>query len=183
MNFVETPLKGSYIIESNPFKDSRGLFARLYCKNSLSEICENPAIEQINYSLTVEKGSIRGLHFQYPPKSEVKMIRCLTGSVFDVIVDIRHDSPTFLNWYGETISADNMKMMYAPKGFAHGFQTLEENCTLLYLHSDSYAPSCEGALRYNDPAIGIKWPLTATHLSSKDENHPLITSAFQGLVL
>jgi dTDP-4-dehydrorhamnose 3,5-epimerase len=183
MKFAETLLKGAFAIVSEPFEDSRGLFVRFFCRDSLKEIIKNISIAQINYSLTIEKGSIRGLHFQYPPKSEVKMVRCLTGSVFDVIVDIRHDSPTFLNWHGEIISADNMKMMYIPKGFAHGFQTLEANCTLLYLHSESYDHSCEGALRYNDPMLGIKWPLTVTQLSNRDLNHPLLTPDFSGLVL
>ncbi|MBU1260884.1 MAG: dTDP-4-dehydrorhamnose 3,5-epimerase [Planctomycetes bacterium] len=183
MKFAETPLKGTFVVTCEPFEDSRGLFARLFCRDSLKEINDNISIAQINYSLTIKKGSVRGLHFQYPLKSEVKMVRCLTGSVFDVIVDIRHNSQTFLKWHGETISANNMKMMYIPKGFAHGFQTLEPNCTLLYLHSESYDPSCEGALRYNDPMLGIKWPLTATLLSDKDLNHPLLTPSFSGLVI
>ena len=183
MKFTATPLKGSYIIENNPFKDDRGLFARVYCKNSIRTLGDNPVIEQINYSLTKKKGSIRGMHFQYPPKSEIKMVRCLTGSVYDVIVDIRRNSPTFLNWYGQILSADNMKMMYIPKGFAHGFQTLEGNCSLLYLHSDSYTPSHEEALRYNDPRIEIDWPIEVTEISSKDQNRPLITDDFTGIVV
>jgi len=183
MNLAETPLKGAFVIESEPFRDSRGLFVRLFCQDGLKEIIKNISISQINYSLTIEKGSIRGLHFQYPPKAEVKMVRCLSGSVFDVIVDIRHNSPTLLKWHSEIISADNMKMMYIPKGFAHGFQTLEPNCTLLYLHSEPYDPSCEGALRHNDPMLGIKWPLTTTLVSDRDFNHPLLTSDFSGLVI
>jgi dTDP-4-dehydrorhamnose 3,5-epimerase len=183
MNLIETPLKGAFVVKTEPFKDSRGFFARLFCNGSLKEIIENISISQINYSHTIEKGSIRGLHFQYPPKAEVKMVRCLNGSAFDVIVDIRRNSPTFLKWYGEIISGDNFKMMYIPKGFAHGFQTLEANCSLLYLHSESYDPSCEGALRYNDPMLEIKWPLTAAQISERDLNHPLLTPGFSGLDL
>jgi dTDP-4-dehydrorhamnose 3,5-epimerase len=185
MNLTETPLKGVYVVTTEPFKDSRGIFARLFCKDSLKGIIENILISQINYSHTIEKGSIRGLHFQYPPKAEIKMVRCLKGSVFDVIVDIRQNSPTFLKWHGEIISSENFKMIYIPKGFAHGFQTLEANCSLLYLHSEAYDPSCEGALRYNDPMLGIKWPLMASQVSERAKNRssPRTVLASTGSVL
>lgn len=183
MKFTETPLKDSYIIEIDPLRDERGLFTRLYCKDSFRKLGEDFAIEQINYSLTKRKGSVRGMHFQYPSKSEIKVVRCLTGSVFDVIIDIRRNSPTFLNWYGHMLSADKMEMMYIAKGFAHGFQTLENNCSMLYFHSDPYASSYEGALRYNDPRIGIEWPIEVTEISLKDQNLPLITNDFTGVVI
>lgn len=183
MKLIETSLKGAFVIENESLKDSRGIFARLFCQNSLKEITKRISIAQINYSLTIQKGVVRGLHFQYPPKSEIKMVRCLTGSVFDVIVDVRQNSPTFLYWYGETISAENMKMMYVPEGFAHGFQTLKENCIMLYLHTEFYSPLHEGALRYNDPKLGIRWPLAVTQLSDKDKNHPLLTPDFAGIVV
>lgn len=183
MKLTETPLKGAFAIENESLKDSRGIFARLFCQNSLKEITKHISIAQVNYSLTIQKGAVRGLHFQYPPKSEIKMVRCLTGSVFDVIVDIRQNSATFLHWYGETISAENMKMMYVPEGFAHGFQTLQESCIMLYLHTEFYSPSHEGALRYNDPRLGIRWPLAVTQLSDRDQKHPLLTPDFPGIVL
>lgn len=183
MKFSETPLKGAFVVETQLFRDKRGIFARFFCQNDLKEIHKHESIEQINYSLTARKGTIRGMHFQYPPKSEIRMVRCPAGSVFDAIVDLRQGSPTFLHWHGEIISADNMKMMYIPKGFAHGFQTLEENCALLYLHSGFYSPSHEGGLRYNDPILGIRWPLAVTQISDRDQKHPLITPDFPGIIL
>ena len=131
MNFTETPLKGSYIITINPIGDSRGWFARTYCKNEFLNIGHNKEWVQINHSFTSLKGTIRGLHFQQKPFTEIKLLRCIPGSVFDVIVDLRKDSPTFLKWFGIELSAENKKMLYIPEGFAHGFQTLENNTELI----------------------------------------------------
>lgn len=183
MKFSPTPFKGAWIVETEPLQDDRGKFVRLFCREELREIHYGRPIVQINYSETVEKGTIRGLHFQYPPKAEVKLVRCLQGSVFDVIVDLRQRSSTFLNWYGEIISGENMKMLYIPEGFAHGFQTLEKNCQMLYLHTNFYSPSHEGGLRYDEPMIKIQWPLEITEISNRDRNHPLLTSDFSGIIL
>ena len=121
------------------------------------------------------------MHFQYPPKAEVKLVRCLRGSIFDVIVDLRRDSKTFLQWYGKKLSGENMMMLYVPEGCAHGFQTLEDNCEMLYLHTEFYSPSHEGGLRYNDPKIGIQWPLEVTEISRRDESYPLLPPDFAGV--
>jgi dTDP-4-dehydrorhamnose 3,5-epimerase len=176
-------LGGAWVIETEPFKDHRGKFARIFCQNELREIHHGKPIEQINYSITIQKGTVRGMHFQRSPKAEVRLVRCLKGTIFDVMVDLRHDSPTFLKWYGETLSAENMKMMYIPEGFAHGFQTLEENCEMLYLHTNFYSPGYEGGLRYDDPMVGIKWPLEVTGVSNRDGHHPLLNSDFTGITV
>ena len=178
MKIKQTPLQDAFIIEPEFFKDDRGLFARLFCQQELQSSLNNKNIVQINHSLTRQKGALRGMHFQYPPKAEIKIVKCLRGSVFDVIIDLRKGSSTFLDWHGEELSAENMKMMHVPEGFAHGFQALEENCELLYLHTEFYSPEYEGGVRYNDPKIGIKWPLEATDISERDRNHPLLSEDF-----
>lgn len=168
------PLAGAFILESRPHEDDRGIFSRLFCHNDLQDLLDGKQILQINHSLTLQKGALRGMHFQRPPKAEIKIIACLAGSVFDVMIDIRHDSPTFLNWHGEKLSPENRKLMYIPEGFAHGFQTLEENSELLYLHTAFYSPDHEGAIHYNDPLVNIKWPLGVTTTSDKDETTPYL---------
>jgi dTDP-4-dehydrorhamnose 3,5-epimerase len=122
------------------------------------------------------------MHFQHPPKAEIKMVKCLRGSVFDVIVDLRRDSDTLLQWYGEILSDDNLKMMYVPEGFAHGFQTLEEKTELLYLHTEFYSPEHEGGVRYNDPRLNISWPVEVTEVSEKDQEYPLLPNDFEGII-
>jgi dTDP-4-dehydrorhamnose 3,5-epimerase len=176
MRFHKLPLEGAYVIETEPFQDYRGLFARIFCQGELNEIGHSKSIVQINHSITVEKGAIRGMHFQYPPKAEIKIVRCLRGSVFDVILDLRNSSATFGKWHGEVLSSDNMKMMYIPEGFAHGFQTLVENAELLYLHTEFYDPKYEGGVTFDDPEIGIDWPLPARMISAKDRNLPPLSS-------
>ena len=183
MKITATPLENAYIIEPEPFQDRRGQFARIFCKRELKEIGLTKDIAQINHSITIQKGAVRGMHFQYPPKAEIKIVKCLRGSVFDVIVDLRKRSPTFLKWHGETLSAENMKMMYAPEGFAHGFQSLEENCELLYLHTEFYCPAYEGGLHVNDPSLGIVWPIEMRDISERDRTHPFIGPDFEGIVL
>lgn len=182
MKINHAPFQDAFIIEPEPFKDDRGLFARVFCQQELKHILRNKNIVQINHSLTCQKGALRGMHFQYPPKSEIKMVKCLRGSVFDVMIDLRQDSSTLLKWHGEMLSAENMKMIYIPGGFAHGFQTLEENCELLYLHTEFYSPEHEGAVRYNDPKVGIKWPLEVRDISERDKEHQLLSKDFKGIV-
>ena len=181
MKFIETILPGAYIIELTGFADERGFFARTYCKNEFQQIGFAGEWLQMNHSITNLKGSIRGMHFQNPPFSEVKMVKCIAGAVFDVIVDIRKNSPTFLKWYGAEISAENKKMMFIPDGFAHGFQTLTDDCGLIYHHSNFYTPAAEAGLKYNDPFINIEWPLAITTISERDKNHPYLTTAFKGI--
>jgi len=183
MKIKQTPLQNAFVIEPEPFTDDRGLFARVFCKQELQSILHGKNIVQVNHSMTRQKGAIRGMHFQRPPMAEIKMVKCLSGSVFDVMIDLRSDSSTFLNWYGEKLSAENMKMMYIPEGFAHGFQTLEENSELLYLHTEFYGPEHEGGVRYNDPLINISWPLEVTDISKKDKNYSLLSKDFEGLLL
>ncbi len=183
MKFLETPLKGLILIELEPFQDYRGIFIRLLCKNELKKIGFKKNIVQINQSLTIRKGVVRGMHFQYPPKAETKIIRCIRGSVFDVVIDLRNQSKTYLEWYSEILSAENMKSIYIPEGFAHGFQTLEDFSELLYFHTDFYSPENEGGVRYNDPNIDIKWPLEITEISERDKNFKLINENFKGIDL
>lgn len=177
------PLEDAFVIEPELVTDNRGIFARVFCQRELQSTLHGKNIVQINHSMTRQKGAIRGMHFQYPPKVESKMVKCLHGSVFDVIIDLRQGSSTFLKWHGEILSDENMKMMYLPEVFAHGFQTLEENCELIYLHTEFYSPEHEGGVRYDDPKIGIKWPLGITDISERDEKHPLLSEGFPGIVL
>ena len=181
MQFEETILKGNYIVHGRLNADSRGHFSRVFCKNEFKEIGHQKEWVQLNHSYTVKKGVVRGMHFQFPPYQEVKMIKCIRGSVFDVAVDIRKGSPTFLQWAGVVLSADNNKMMYIPEGFAHGFQTLSEDSELLYFHSEFYTSGAEGGLRYNDELLKINWPLPVTEVSERDSNHPLLGNSFTGI--
>lgn len=162
------------LIDNEPFRDHRGIFARFFCSRELGPIMGERQIVNVNFSRTIWEGTVRGMHFQRPPHQEMKLIRCIRGAVFDVIVDIRRDSPTFLQWHGEALSADNMKMLCVPEGFAHGFQTLEDDCELLYFTTAFFAPESEGGIRYDDPAVGIRWPRVVTNVSQKDSTHPLL---------
>jgi dTDP-4-dehydrorhamnose 3,5-epimerase len=182
MTFTETALKGSYIISLMPFSDERGWFARTYCKKEFAAIGHDNEWVQMNHSFTAEKGTVRGMHFQHPPFSEIKMVRCIVGAVLDVIVDIRKDSPTFLRHVDVELSATNKQMIYIPAGFAHGFQTLADNTELIYHHSEYYQPGIEGGLRHNDKALNIQWPLQVINVSERDNNHPLIADEqFKGI--
>lgn len=182
LNIINTDFNGLYIIEPNKFIDERGSFSRVYCEIEMKDIfCKN--IKQINHSVTKNKGTVRGLHFQYEPNSEIKMVKCIRGSIYDVVVDIRKNSPTFLKHFTVELTEKNQKMIHIPKGFAHGFQTLEDDVELLYLHSNIYTPDKEGALNIKDPQLDIKWPFTVTHLSNRDKNHPFLNRKFEGIEL
>ncbi len=180
LRLTELPLQGAYLIEPNTSKDHRGSFSRVFCKEELSSIFDGNIV-QINHSITHQKGSIRGLHFQYPPDAEIKMVKCILGSAFDVIVDIREGSQTFLQSYSVVLSSANMRTIFIPKGFAHGFQTLEDNTQLLYMHSEIYSPDNEGALNVLDPRLEIEWPLPLRDRSERDTHHPIINKDFQGI--
>jgi len=179
----DTPLNGLKVLQRMPRVDDRGFFERLYCADEFMAIGLKKPIMQINHTLTKFSGSIRGLHFQYPPHAEDKVVSCLSGKIFDVAVDIRRDSPTFLQWHGEILSAENQKSLLIPEGFAHGFQTLTENCELLYLHTAEYSADAEGALHHADPRVNISWPVSVTDLSARDQGHPFIDESFLGVVL
>lgn len=183
MRINKLVLEGAFVIEPEPSTDDRGLFARIFCKEELQSILHGKSIVQVNHSMTRHKGAIRGMHFQRPPTAEIKMVKCLRGSVFDVMIDLRRDSSTFLKWHGEILSAENTKMMYIPEGCAHGFQILEQNSELLYLHTEFYSPECEGGVRYDDPMITISWPLEVMDISKRDQNHPLLSHDFKGIIL
>jgi dTDP-4-dehydrorhamnose 3,5-epimerase len=181
MIFTETSLSGSYIIDILVNEDERGWFARTFCKEEFKKIGHDAEWVQLNHSFTKRKGTIRGMHFQNPPFSEIKLVRCITGSVYDVIIDLRKNSPTFLQWFGVELSAKNRKMIYIPKGFAHGFQTLKNNSELIYHHTSAYVPNVEGGIKYDEPMINIKWPEVLTIISQRDKEHNLLTDNFTGI--
>lgn len=183
MIFKETKLKGAYIIDLEPFQDDRGLFARTFCQKEFEQIGHRREFVQFNHSRTSYKGTIRGMHYQKPPHAEIKLIRCVRGSVYDVIVDIRQDSPTFLEYIGVELTDRNLRMIYVPEGFAHGFQTLEDDTELIYHHTAFYAPGQEGGLRFDDPRVGIEWPLPPTVISEKDQNQINIPDTFAGIAI
>ena len=183
MKIINLDFEGAAVIETEPFVDQRGIFARFFCENELSSIIGNRHFVNINFSKTLKKGTIRGIHFQYPPKAEMKLVRCIRGAIFDVIVDIRKGSPTFLKWHGEVLSAENMKMLCVPEGFAHGFQVLEENSEIIYMVSNFYSPENEEGLNYADPILGIDWQIVPEDISDKDMHHKMISDNFRGIEL
>jgi dTDP-4-dehydrorhamnose 3,5-epimerase len=181
--FHPTPLAGLIVIERHPIADERGLFERLFCIDELAAMNIQMPILQANRSVTAGKGTVRGMHFQYPPHAESKLITCLAGRVFDVAVDLRRGSSTFLRWHAEELSNDNHKSILIPAGFAHGLQTLEAGCELLYFHSVAYAAAAEGGIQPTDPRLGIAWPLPIADMSVRDRSHPALTGGFDGIVL
>ena len=169
-----TPLRGLTLLERRPIGDQRGYLERLFCRDELAEVLDGRVIAQINHTLTAKTGTVRGLHFQYPPHAETKFVTCLKGEVFDVAVDLRLGSPTFLLWHAEILSADNHRTLFIPEGFAHGFQTLVDDCELLYLHTAAYQPGAEGGVNALDPRLAIRWPLPVMDMSARDKGHPLL---------
>jgi dTDP-4-dehydrorhamnose 3,5-epimerase len=172
MKFTETPLKGAYVVDLEKKGDHRGFFARMYCSKEFAELGLESQFVQANSSFSIHKGTIRGLHYQMSPMDEVKLVRCIAGSLYDVILDLRSDSQTFGQYFGTTLSAENKRMVYVPKGFAHGFLTLEDNTEILYLVSQYYSSDLERGIRWNDPLFGIEWPATPTVISERDMTHP-----------
>jgi dTDP-4-dehydrorhamnose 3,5-epimerase len=168
MIFKKTPIKGVFLIDLEPRADERGFFARYFCDKEFSNAGLNTRWSQINNSMSCDVGTLRGLHLQHPPYAEVKLVRCLRGSVWDVVVDLRKGSDSYGKWFGATLSDKNRTMMYVPKGFAHGFISLESDSEILYLVSDFYAPEAEETLIWNDPDVGIQWPIQPQILSDKD---------------
>ena len=176
------PIEGARLIEAEPFSDDRGLFERVYCRRELSSLTDSQIV-QINHSVTRRRGAVRGMHFQFPPMAEAKMVRCVRGAVWDVLVDLRRGSKTFLQWHAVELTGVGMDTVYVPRGCAHGFQTLEDDAELLYLHTEFYSPSHEGGVRYDDPRVGIRWPLPVTDVSERDRAHCLLTGSFEGIDL
>jgi len=181
--FLPTTISGLMIIQRKPIEDSRGFFSRLYCAEEYKAAGLQKPIAQINHTLTRKKGAVRGLHFQQPPHTEAKVVSCLKGEIFDVAVDLRKNSATFLKWHAEVLSAHNSQSLLIPEGFAHGFQTLTEDCELLYLHSASFNEESEDAFNATDPRLAISWPLPIKSISERDRNHPFIKNDFAGITL
>lgn len=181
MTFSSTTLEGSYLVHPERFSDDRGWFARTYCANEFKQIGHRDEWVQMNHSYTAKRGTVRGMHYQLPPFREIKLVRCIRGKIFDVIVDIRKDSPTFLKWFGVELNDTEMKMLYIPEGFAHGFQSLSDDCELIYMHSEFYQPGHEGGIKYNDQLVNIQWPEDITVISNRDESHPALNENFKGI--
>ena len=172
MKFTETKLKGAYILEPNKIEDSRGFFGRLWCEKEMLAQGLESNLRQSNVSKSKFKGTLRGMHFQREPFQETKLVRCTKGSVFDVIIDLRPDSITFKQWFGQELNEDNYKMMYVPKGFAHGFLTLQDDSEVYYLVTEFYNSEFENGVRHDDTEFNIKWPIAITEISDKDATHP-----------
>ncbi|MBP6189165.1 MAG: dTDP-4-dehydrorhamnose 3,5-epimerase family protein [Azonexus sp.] len=181
MHIRSIGIAGALVVEGQPHTDHRGAFSRLFCERELAEVVGDRHVVQINHSRTHAVGAVRGMHFQHPPHAEMKMVRCVRGRVWDVLVDLRAGSPTFLHWHAEELSPDASRMLVIPEGCAHGFQVLEADSELLYLHTAFYTPPSEGALRYDDPLLAIPWPLPVTDLSERDKTHALLSNNFIGL--
>lgn len=182
-NLIETKISDLYLLERVLINDSRGYFERLFCVSELAFILKGRSICQINHTLTHKKGTIRGMHFQNPPHTDMKLISCLKGSVFDVAIDLRPLSKTYLNWYAAILDENNHSTLVIPEGFAHGFQTLTDNCELIYLHTNNYNKESDSCINALDKKINVHWPLPITEMSIKDKEAPSITNQFKGLVL
>lgn len=182
-DILDTTLSGLRILQRKPIGDSRGYLERLFCSEELQALAPGKHIAQINHTLTAIRGTVRGLHFQHPPHAEIKFVSCLRGEIFDVAVDLRHNSPTFLRWHAELLSADNHKTLVIPEGFAHGFQTLSDDCEMLYFHTAAYQAGAESGLNTQDPRLAIQWPLPVAGLSPRDAAHFLLDDAFSGVTL
>jgi dTDP-4-dehydrorhamnose 3,5-epimerase len=172
MIFTNTKLVDAYIIELEKRYDDRGFFSRSWCQKEFADHGLNPSLVQVNISYNKKCGTLRGMHYQLKPFQESKLVRCVRGAIYDVIIDLRQSSSTYQQWLGVQLTADNYKMLYVPEGFAHGFQTLEDNTEVTYQVSEFYAPQFEGGVRYDDPAFGIFWPVDVQVISDKDRNWP-----------
>jgi dTDP-4-dehydrorhamnose 3,5-epimerase len=177
MKFTETKLKGAFIVDLEPRGDERGFFARSFCQKEFEAHGLKPLIAQANISFNYRKGTVRGLHFQFPPAAETKFVRCSRGAIVDVIVDLRPESPTYLQHVAVELTAENRRGLYVPERFAHGYQVLEANTETTYQVGEFYTPAAESGLRYSDPRLAIQWPLPATDMSDKDQRWPLLDEA------
>ena len=180
---TDLPLAGLKLIERQRLGDSRGFLSRLFCTQELAAAAWHLPIAQINHTYTAQRGTVRGMHYQQPPHVEMKLVSCIQGEVWDVAVDLRAGSPTFLHWHAETLSAENNRAMLIPEGFAHGFQTMTDDVQLLYCHSAAHSPEAEAAFNAQDPRLAIQWPIVITELSIRDAQHPLMDEKFEGVRL
>lgn len=181
MRIEPAPLEGAATIELDLRGDERGFFARMYCEKEFAVAGLETRFVQANNSSNAQRGTLRGLHYQLPPDTEVKLVRCIRGALWDVIVDVRPGSPSFGRWFGAELTAQNRRMMYVPRGFAHGFITLTDDSELIYFVSDFYEPKQERGLRWNDPKIAIDWPIAPSVISEKDANWPDFESDWHGV--
>ena len=181
MKVQETKLKGCYLIDLYKNEDQRGFFNRIFCQKILSPLLRGKSIRQINHSFSRKEGLVRGLHFQKPPHAEIKIVNCIKGKVWDVAVDLRKGSPTFLHYHSVTLSEGNFQCFFIPEGFAHGFQTLAPNCEMLYFNTEDYNVGAEGVINSNDPRISIKWPKIITEKSERDSKSPMLDKNFLGI--
>lgn len=174
MKFEETKLAGAFIIDIERIGDNRGFFARAFCQKEMADHGLNPTIAQANLGFNATKGTVRGMHFQYPPAAETKLVRCTRGAVVDIIVDLRPESPTYLEHVEVELTADNYRAIYVPQRFGHGYQALKDDTETSYLVGEFYTPGREGGLRHDDPRLGLSWPLPVTEVSAKDQAWPLL---------
>jgi dTDP-4-dehydrorhamnose 3,5-epimerase len=172
--FTETKLKGAFIIDLERREDSRGFFARAFCQNEFKAHGLKPVIAQANVAFNLKKGTVRGMHFQFPPAAETKLVRCTRGAIVDIIVDLRPESATFLQSVAVELNEENQRALYVPERFAHGYQTLRDHTDTSYQVGEFYTPAAEGGLMYNDPRLGLKWPMPPTVISEKDQKFPLL---------
>ncbi len=172
MKFTALPLQGAFVIEPEPITDERGFFARTFCREEFSAHGLNPALAQCSVSFNKRKGTLRGMHYQKKPHEEVKLVRCTSGAIYDVIIDLRPDSPTFKRWEGIELSSDNRKAVYIPEGFAHGFLTLIDDCEVFYQMSEVFHSECAAGVRWDDPVFDIEWPDEVGVMSERDKNYP-----------
>lgn len=182
-NIVDLPLGGLKLVERRRLGDARGFLSRLFCIEELSGVGWCGPIAQINHTYTSQRGTVRGMHFQLPPKAEMKLVSCLRGTVWDAVVDVRAESASFLRWHAEQLSAENGRSMLIPEGFAHGFQALTDNVELLYCHTAVYSSELEAGLNPKDPRLAIGWPLPFTQISERDSLRPMLDDRFSGIVL
>ena len=177
------PIEGAWCVQRQPLGDARGFLSRVFCADELAAAGWRRPIAQVNHTLTRACATVRGLHYQRPPHAEMKLVNCLRGEVWDVVLDLRPCSATYLRWHAELLSASNFQALLIPEGCAHGFQTLTDDVEMLYLHSAPYVASAEGGLCPTDPRLGVAWPLPIGEMSERDRSHPLLTDAFQGIDL
>ncbi len=174
-------LTGLKLIERRHLGDARGFLSRLFCAEELAVAGWHKPIAQINHTRTAQRGTIRGMHYQMAPHAEMMLVSCIRGEVWDVAIDLRSNSPTFLQSQAQTLSAENCCAMLIPEGFAHGFQAQTDDCELIYLHAVGYSPQAEAGLRFNDPRLAITWPIPVGEISARDQSHPLLTTQFSGI--
>jgi dTDP-4-dehydrorhamnose 3,5-epimerase len=180
-DILDTPLPGLKVIQRKPIRDSRGYLDRVFCSQEMDALIPNKSIAQTNHTLTVKRGAVRGMHYQQPPHAEIKFVSCLRGEVFDVAVDLRQGSQTFLRWHAEVLNPQSHRTLLVPEGFAHGFQALTDDCELLYFTTAAYAPEAERGLNVRDPMLAVVWPRPIAEMSPRDAAHPMLTADFRGV--